>query len=102
MGLQEPSWTHDPEPTKEILQFSFDFHGEDDRIMWLPVQATVTMNGNSADIECSYNILPILELKPCWPFWRNDLYIDSQILEDQLRDHFSEIYTEFDIEFNRI
>ena len=96
MGLQEPSWTHDPEPTQEILDFMFDFHNEDGASIWFPVQATVTMTGNSADIECSYNLES--SLPPSW----DDKYIDSQILEDQLRDHFSEIYTEFDIEFNRI
>lgn len=93
MNNIEPAWTHDPEPTQEILEFSFDYHREDDSIMWLPVKALITMNGNSADIECSYD-LPI----PWIPWWDHK-YIDSQILEDQLRDHFSEIYTEFDIEF---
>ena len=100
MGLQEPSWTHDPEPTQEILYFSFDFHTEEGKIIWLPVEATVTMNGGGVDIECSYDVPPVF-------FWLifekwGDRNIDTQILEDQLRDHFSEIYTEFDIEFNRI
>ena len=96
MGLQEPSWIHDPEPTQEILEFSFDFHTEEGIRIWISVKAMITMSGNSADIECSYNLQ-----SPWLPYW-NEKYIDPQILEDQLRDHFSEIYTEFEIEFNRI
>ena len=95
MGSQEPSWTHDPEPTQEIREFSFDFHSEEGASIWLPVEATITMTGNSADIECTYKIKPRIR-------WWHEKYIDSQILEDQLRDHFSEIYTEFDIVFTGI
>ena len=99
MGLQEPSWTHAPEPTQEILKFSFDFHAEEGNRIWLSVKAMITMTGNSADIECSY-ALPFVYPKLPFRFpWWHEKYIDTQILEDQLRDHFSEIYTEFEIEF---
>ena len=95
MNNPEPSWVHDPEPETEKLQFSFDFHNQDDSIIWLPVDATVTINGSGVDIECNYT----LPNRFYWDFYE---YIDSQILEDQLHDHFSEIYTEFDVEFTRI
>ncbi len=93
MNNQEPNWVHDPiDPEPEEIKFSFDFHFEDGQSIWLPVEATVTMTGNSADIECSYYIKAHVS-------GLHSKYIDSQILEDQLRDHFSEVYTDFEIEF---
>ena len=83
MNNIEPAWVHDPEPTQEILDFSFDFHTEEGIRIWLSVKAMITMTGNSADIECSYNLES--SLPPSW----DDKYIDTQILEDQLRDHSS-------------
>ena len=91
MNNIEPDWVHEPTVVPEVIKFSFDYHDHDDLVKWVPIEANIRHYGNLVDIECSINITAKVHFTVG--------VVDINILEDQLRDYFSEIYTNFEIEF---
>ena len=96
MNNIEPDWVHEPTVVPEVIKFSFDYHDHEDWVKWVPIEATIRHYGNLVDIECSIDVpgryVRCISLKE-FPL------VNIEILEDQLRDYFSEIYTNFEIEF---